>query len=60
MESQIDIMKKVYEDLDKYNDEILRRADFIMKLRTDERVVDFIGAPAVKVAAAKEKVLTLD
>ena len=31
-----------------------------MKLRTDERVVDFIDNPAVKVASSKEKVLTLD
>ena len=31
-----------------------------MKLRTEQRVVDFIDVEAVKVAAAKRKVLTLD
>lgn len=31
-----------------------------MALRTDERVVDFIDANAVKVASAKAKTLTLD
>lgn len=31
-----------------------------MSLRTDERVVDFIDVDAVKVAAAKDKILTLD
>ena len=31
-----------------------------MALRTDSRVVDFIDMDAVKVAAAKQKILTLD
>lgn len=31
-----------------------------MALRTDERVVDFIDLEAVRVAAARSKVLTLD
>lgn len=31
-----------------------------MALRTDERVVDFIDIEAVRVAAARSKVLTLD
>jgi hypothetical protein len=53
-------MKEVYERLDKYNDQILKRSEFLMALRTDERVVDFIDANAVKVASAKAKVLTLD
>lgn len=58
--SHIESMKEVYESLDKYNDGILKRADFLMALRTDNRVVDFIDLDAVKVAAAKQKVLTLD
>jgi hypothetical protein len=31
-----------------------------MVLRTDERIVDFIDLDAVKVAAAKPKMLTFD
>lgn len=58
--SHIETMKEVYERLDKYNDQILKRSEFLMALRTDERVVDFIDANAVKVASAKAKVLTLD
>ena len=53
-------MREVYERLDKYNDKILRRSEFLMALRTDERVVDFIDVDAVKVASAKAQVLTLD
>jgi hypothetical protein len=40
-------MQELFEKLDKYNDQILRRGDFMMALRTDERVVDFIDADAV-------------
>lgn len=58
--SHIESMKEVYEQLDKYNDGILKRADFLMALRTDSRVVDFIDMDAVRVAGAKQKVLTLD
>lgn len=53
-------MKEVYEDLDKYKDAILKRSDFLMALRTDARVVEFIDMDAVKVAAVKQKILTLD
>lgn len=45
--------------MDKYNDGILRRYQFIMQLRTDERVVGFIDADAVQLAGSS-KVLTLD
>jgi len=51
--SHIESMKEVYESLDKYNDGILKRADFLMALRTDSRIVDFIDLDAVRVAAAK-------
>jgi hypothetical protein len=51
--SHLESMKEVYESLDKYNDGILKRADFLMALRTDSRIVDFIDTDAVKVAAAK-------
>jgi len=52
-------MKDIFEAMDKYNDQILRRGDYIMQLRTDERVVDFIDVDAVKVPYSK-KTLTLD
>jgi hypothetical protein len=48
--SQVHCMKEIYEALDKYSDGILQRSNLIMKLRTDERVVDFVDAEAVQVA----------
>ena len=47
----METMKEVFERIDKYNDQIVKRSDFIMALRIDERVVDFIDVDAVKVAA---------
>jgi hypothetical protein len=35
-------MQEIFKALDKYNESILRRGEYIMKLRTDERIVDFI------------------
>jgi hypothetical protein len=58
--SHIEIMKEVFDRFDKYHDEILKRQAFIMQLRTDKLVVDFIDVDAVKVAAVKPKTLTLD
>jgi hypothetical protein len=57
--SQLAIMQEIYETLDKYNDGILRRAEYILALRTDERVVEFIDVDAVKVPYS-QRVLTLD
>jgi hypothetical protein len=56
------MMKEVFDRSDKYNDQILRRSDFLMYLRTDELVVDFIDVDAVNVAntSNKPKILTLD
>ena len=58
--SQIEIMKQEYENLDKYNDGILKRGEYVKHLRMDMKVVDFIEAEAVRVAGQKSKVLTLD
>ena len=58
--SQIETMKQEYELLDKYQDGILKRAEFIKHLRMDMKVVDFIDADAVRVAGQKSKILTLD
>jgi len=52
-------MNEIFKAMDKYNDQILRRSDFIMALRTDERVVEFIDVDAVKVPYS-DKILTLD
>lgn len=52
-------MQEIFETLDKYNDGILRRGQFIMALRTDERIVEFIDADAVKVPYSN-RILTLD
>jgi hypothetical protein len=40
-------MKEVFERLDRYNDQVLKRSELLMALRTDERVVDFIDIDAV-------------
>jgi hypothetical protein len=52
-------MQEIFESIDKYNDGILRRGQFIMALRTDERVVEFIDVDAVKVPYS-HRILTLD
>ena len=52
-------MKDIYESLDKYDDKILKRSDYLMRLRTDDKVVDFIDVDAVSVSHSN-KVLTLD
>ena len=58
--SQVETMRLEYEKIDKYNDQILKRSDYLMALRTEQRVVDFIDVDAVKVAGAKRKIMTLD
>ena len=50
LNSQLTIMNEVFERLDKYHEGILRRSDFVMALRTDPRVIDFIDCEAVKKA----------
>lgn len=52
-------MQEIFEAMDKYKDKILRRADYLMALRTDERIVEFIDVDAVKLAGSN-KVMTLD
>lgn len=52
-------MQEIFEAFDKYDDKILRRGEYIMRLRTDERVVDFIDQDAVLVPYTKRK-MTLD
>jgi len=47
LQSQIETMREVFESVDKYNEQILKRSDFLMALRTDERVVEFIDVDAV-------------
>ena len=45
--SQIQTMHDIYKAMDKYDDTILKRSQYLMKLRTEERVVDFIDCDAV-------------
>jgi len=59
LNSQAEVMREVFERLDKYNEGILRRSDFVMALRTDAQVIDFIDCEAVKKAYSKST-LTLD
>lgn len=64
--SHLETMREVFERLDKYNDGILKRQHFLMALRVDELVVDFIDADAVKIPTKvktkkpKENILTMD
>lgn len=53
-------MKQVFERTDKYQDYILRRSEFLIALRTDEAIVDFVDADAIKCANSLGSVLTLD
>ena len=53
-------MHDIYKTLDKYDDQILKRSEFVMRLRTDEKVVDFIDVDAVQLPGAIRKILTLD
>lgn len=52
-------MQEIFEAMDKYKDKILRRTEYLMALRTDERVVEFIDVDAVKVPYSN-RILTLD
>jgi hypothetical protein len=58
--SQIEILKEVFDRCDKYKDFILKRTDFVLALRTDELVVDFVDADAVECADFEKTVLKLD
>jgi hypothetical protein len=56
--SQMEVMNMLFEELDKYNDCILKRRTFIYKLRVDPRIIDFIHFDAIK--TERGRVLTLD
>lgn len=58
--SQIQTMKEIYNALDKHNDQILKRSEYLMRLRTDEKIVDFIDVDAVQLPGGAKKILTLD
>lgn len=58
--SQIQTMKDIYNALDKHNDQILKRSEYLMRLRTDEKIVDFIDVDAVQLPGGAKKILTLD
>jgi hypothetical protein len=55
----MEIMREVFDRLDKYEEGILRRSEFVMALRTDVKVIDFIDCDAVK-KAYTNTLLTLD
>jgi hypothetical protein len=57
--SQVAVMNEVFQRLDKYDEGILRRSEFVMALRTDAKVIDFIDCEAVKKAYSVHT-LTLD
>ena len=59
LNSQSAIMLEIFENLDKYHEGILRRSQYVMALRTDERVIDFIDCEAVK-KAYSNTTMTLD
>lgn len=59
LDSQIAMLKEVFDKIDKYNEGILRRSEYIMALRTDEKIIDFIDVDAVK-KPNSNTVMTLD
>jgi len=52
-------MKEVFDRLDKYDEGILRRSEYVMALRTDGKVIDFVDCEAVRKAYSTHT-LTLD
>ena len=42
-------MKDLFDRIDKYQEGILKRSDFVMALRTDAKVIDFIDCEADKI-----------
>ena len=50
MPSQIEIIKQIFQRIDVHHDTVLQRSKFVMSLRTDEEVVNFIEQDAVKTA----------
>ena len=57
--SQIEVMHQVFLRMDKYEEGILRRQEYVMALRTDADVIDFIDCDAIK-KAYSQTTLTLD
>ena len=45
--SHLQIMEEVFTNMDKYGDQVLKRCEFLLGLRTNEKVVTFIDADAV-------------
>jgi hypothetical protein len=52
-------MHEIFKEIDSKNDQILRRADFINRLRTDEKIIEFIDREAVQLPYSS-LTLTLD
>ena len=59
LSSQMQVMNEVFDRLDRYNEGILRRSDYVMALRCDIQTIDFIDCEAVKKAYSTSK-MTLD
>ena len=51
-------MQSIFEKCDKYNDQILKRSQFILQLRTSDLITNFINSDAVKLL--NTEVLTVD
>ena len=60
MPSHIATLKNVYDQVDKYKEGIVKRTDFLLKLRTSDAVVNFMGNDAVRTRGTKPKFYTLD
>lgn len=43
-------MKNVFDQLDNYKEGILRRSEYVMGLRTDTKIIDFIDCEAIRIA----------
>ena len=59
MDSHIALLEEIFTQMDKYDDYILIRADFIYALRNNEEIKMFLNKPAVQLAKSR-KTLTFD
>lgn len=59
LDSHFALLEEIFNKLDKYEDFILIRGDFLYALRQDEQVKLFLDKPAVKLAKSR-KTLTFD
>ena len=59
LDSHFALLQEIFQDMDKYDDYILIRSDFILAIREDERIYPFAHIPAVQLPKSRQT-LTFD